>query len=234
MEMGAGGRTLDGDTVRLWDRIAGAAGVVFVVLLLLGLLTPQTPTADTLAQVIGDRLETDHLGHEMSIFLALAGVGFFLIFLAGVWSRLRRSEGGGGMFAGLFVIGGAIFAAIVLVSEGFHLALLKAATGGRRRGAAGARAARRLGGFVRPPRRCGDVRRSCAEIGTSQAFPTWLGLASGAVAVVLVFSAVQVFDEGGGDPRFRRHRRIPDDQRIGAGDQPSEMLHSGDGPNDPA
>ena len=177
--MGAPDQTLDGDTVRLWDLIGGAAGVVFVVLLLLGLLTPQTPAADTVAGVIGGRIEDDHLGHEVSAFFILAGVGFFLIFLAGVWSRLRRSEGGGGMFAGLFVVGGAIFAAILLVSEAFHLALLKAATADDDGALPALVWLADWAGLSALPAAVAMFLGAAAAIGTSQAFPTWLGLRRG-------------------------------------------------------
>jgi hypothetical protein len=63
----------------------------------------------------------------MSLLLGFLADIAFLVFLAGVWSRFRRYEGTGGMTAGLFVVAGAVFAAMILVSEGLYLAYVQAA-----------------------------------------------------------------------------------------------------------
>jgi hypothetical protein len=189
MEISSGtgsGSTLDGETVRGWDRIAGTVGVFVVLLFLARLLTPQD---------ISDTTEDNRLGHEVSIFLADAGVGFFLIFLAGVWSRLRRSEGGGGMYAGLFVVGGAAFAAVFLLSAGFDLAVLTADE-------ADVEAALlplpNWAGLSAVPAAVAMCLGAATAIVTSQAFPTWLGLLTVALGFVFLLGAFRVFGEEGG------------------------------------
>jgi hypothetical protein len=177
-------RSLDADTVRGWDRIAGTAGAFVVALFLIRLLTPQD-----LADITGD----NRRGHEVAVFLAYAGVGFFLIFLAGAWSRMRRSEGAGGMYSGLFVVGGAIFAVIVLLSATFDLAVLKADD-------ADAEAAllplAQWAGLSAGPAAVAMCLGAATAIVAGQGFPTWLGLSAVLVGFAYLLGSFGVFGEG--------------------------------------
>jgi hypothetical protein len=103
------------------------AGLVFVVLILAGFFTPDTPAADSSAEEMAAQLGADRMGHQLSLFLGFLADMAFLVFLAGLWSRLRRAEGAAGMLAALFAIAGTVFVALILVSEGLYLTLVKAA-----------------------------------------------------------------------------------------------------------
>jgi hypothetical protein len=186
MEIGSGtgsAPTLDGETVRGWDRIAGTAGMFMTVLLLIRLLTPQD---------IGDITRDNRSGHEFSIFLVYAGTGFFLIFLAGVTSRLRRSEGSAGMYSGLFVVGGAVFAAILLLSAGFDLAVLKADDS---EAEAALLPLATWAGLSAGPVAVAMCLGGATAIVTSQAFPTWLGLLALVVGFASLLGTFGVFGE---------------------------------------
>ena len=106
---------------------AAGAGLVFIALVLASFCTPDTPAADGSAEQIAAQLAADDAGNRASLLLGFLGDIAFLVFLAGLWSRLRRFEGAAALFSGLFAIAGAVFAATVAVSGGLYLALVQGA-----------------------------------------------------------------------------------------------------------
>lgn len=187
-------RTADGGSGRRWDRVTAIAGLVFIALFLAGFFTPETPSADTPGDQMVTALLADQAGHELSLFLAFLGDIAFLVFLAGVWSRLRRWEGAGGMLSGLFVVAGAVFYATILVSEGLYLALVKAAS-------ETPEAVPTLAvldnwvGAVTVPAGAAMFGGAAIAILTTRALPGWLGWLAGATGLLLLISVVAIFSD---------------------------------------
>jgi hypothetical protein len=193
------GRTADGGRAGRWDRIAAIAGLVFIVLIVASFFTPETPSADTPADQMAATIVADQAGHRLSIFLAFLGDIAFLVFLVGVWSRLRRWEGPGGMLAGLFVVSGAVFYATILVSEGLYLALVQGAT-------QNPEALPTLAvldnwvGAATVPAGVATFLGAAAAVLTTRALPAWLGWLAGLTALLLLVSILAVFSEGDEGP----------------------------------
>ncbi|TFV86266.1 DUF4386 family protein [Blastococcus sp. CT_GayMR16] len=185
---------------RKWDSIAGIAGLVFIVLIVASFFTPDTPGSDVAAERIAEEITADESGHQMSLLLGfLADLAFF-VFLAGLWSRLRRWEGPAGMLSGLVAIAGAAFVAMILVSEGIYLAFVKGATEGD---AAALPALAVLDDWVGASTVVPGTAlfaAIAAAILTTRALPAWLGWLSALAALSLLVSVLGVFqstdDEG--------------------------------------
>jgi hypothetical protein len=193
---GRTGRTGDGVAgPRNWDRIAGIAGLIFIVLLLASFFTPETPAADTPADRMAATIIADASGHELSLFLAFLSDILFLVFLAGLWSRLRRWEGVGGMFAGLFVIGGAVFYSTILVSEGLYLALVKAATSADPSVLLPLAQLDNWVGAGTLPAAVAMLVGATGAILTTRALPSWLGWLGAVTALLLLVSVAGVFED---------------------------------------
>jgi hypothetical protein len=189
------------------------AGLIFLGLIVATFFTPEVPAAapettiGKLTSVLtsgegtestGEQLAAELLAqrteHQISVFLALFGETLFFVFLAGLWSRLRRFEGPGGMLAGAFALGGAAFLSLLLVSDGLYLALVQSAVTHPDVlltlillsewvgvGAVPAAVAMLLG--------------FSGSVLTSRALPAWLGWVGGAAGVLLLVSLVGVFEE---------------------------------------
>ena len=195
----AGRRSHDengGEQARRWDQIAGIAGVVFIALIVASFFTPETPSADTAAEVIAAQLVEDQSGHRVSLLLGLLGDIAFLVFLAGLWSRLRRYEGTGGLFSGLFVVAGTVFAATIAVSEGLYLALVQGAdTAGD--DLAVLRTLVVLDNWVGAatvPAGAAMFLGVTMAVLTTRALPVWVGWLAGVTGLLLVVSLGAVFD----------------------------------------
>jgi hypothetical protein len=197
----AGRRSYDGGDVagqaRRWDQIAAIAGLVFIVLIVASFFTPETPAADSSTETIAAELAADRTAHQVSLLLAFLGDIAFLVFLAGTWSRLRRYEGVGGMFAGLFVIAGAVFAATIAVSSGLYLALVQGADD-----AEGDPAVLRTLVILDNWVGAGTVPSAVAmfigaamAILTTRALPVWLGWLAAVTGLLLVVSVGAIFDD---------------------------------------
>jgi hypothetical protein len=182
---------------RRWDQIAAIAGLVFIALIVASFFTPDTPSADSATEAIAAELQADQSAHQVSLFLGFLGDVAFLVFLAGLWSRLRRYEGVGGMFAGLFVIAGAVFAATIAVSEGLYLALVQGAdTAGD--DPAVLRTLVVLDNWVGAgtlPAGVAMLLGATMAVLTTRALPVWLGWLAGVTGVLLVVSLGAVFDD---------------------------------------
>jgi len=103
-----------------WEQRAVSCGVAFVVLFVVGLVLGAAGTVDldgTPAQVAASYDDNDTLLLASERVLVLA-VFFFLAFVAGLGSALRRVEGLGGWLAGVAVAGGAAAGVLLLVAAG--------------------------------------------------------------------------------------------------------------------
>lgn len=197
----AGRRSYDGGDVavqaRRWDQVTAIAGIVFIALVVASFFTPDTPSADSSTETIAAALAADRSAHQVSLLLGFVADIAFLVFLTGLWSRLRRYEGSGGMFSGLFVVAGAVFVATILVSEGLYLALVQ-----------GAGAAADEPGVLRTlvvldnwvgaatvPAGVAMFLGATMAVLTTRALPAWVGWLSGVTGLLLVVSLGAVFDD---------------------------------------
>jgi hypothetical protein len=99
------------------EKMSALAGVVFVVLSVIGAFIAGSPpaVADTKRQIVA--FTTDHQDSlKVASYLGGLGIVFFLFFLGVVWTRLRQAEGGSGRLAATAVMGGVATAAIAAVS----------------------------------------------------------------------------------------------------------------------
>lgn len=190
------GRAGDGVTgPRRWDRIAGIAGIIFIALLVASFFTPETPTSDTPAEEMAEAIAADAAGHELSLFLAFLGDIFFLVFFAGLWSRLRRWEGVGGLFAGLFAVAGTVFYATILVSEGLYLALVKAASNADPSALPTLAQLDDWVGATTVPAGVAMFIGATGAILTTRALPAWLGWLAAVTGLLLLVSTAGVFED---------------------------------------
>jgi hypothetical protein len=190
------GRTRYDDLERgaRWDRITAIAGLLFVVLVVASFFTPETPDSGGSAEELAAAISDDRAGHQMSLLLGFLADIAFLLFLAGVWSRLRRYEGGGGMFAGLFGLAGAALAATILVSEGLYLAYIQAAESADPSVLPTIAALDDWVGVGTVPAGVAMMIGATGAILSTHALPVWLGWLAGLNAVLLVLSLGAVFE----------------------------------------
>jgi hypothetical protein len=194
--VGAGrpGYVVDDEHAARWDRIAAAAGLLFIVLIVATFFTPETPEYGSTAEQLAADLTGDRAGHQMSLLLGFLADIAFLVFLAGVWSRFRRHEGTGGMMAGLFAIAGAAFAATILVSEGLYLALVQAAESADASTLPTIATLDYWVGLCVVPVGVAMLIGATGAILGTHALPAWLGYLSGVNAVVLVLGLGAVIE----------------------------------------
>jgi hypothetical protein len=158
--------------------------------------TPDTPSADSSTETIAAELAADQSAHQVSLLLGFLADIAFLVFLAGLWSRLRRFEGVGGLFSGLFVVAGAVFVSTILVSEGLYLALVQGAdTAGDE--PAVLRTLVVLDNWVGAatvPAGAAMFLGVTMAVLTTRALPAWVGWLAGVAGLLLVVSLGAVFD----------------------------------------
>jgi hypothetical protein len=178
-----------------WDRIAAVAGILFILLVVASFFTPETPEFDAPASELAAALTEDRSRFQMSLLFGFLADIAFLVFLAGVSSRLRRHEGTGGMFSGLFAIAGAAFAATILVSEGLYLAMVQAASTADVEATLPTLAVLDYWvGIVGIPAAVAMMIGAAGAILGTHALPVWTGWLAGLVAVLLVFSLAAVYE----------------------------------------
>ena len=187
----------DAHRARTWDMVAAVAGLAFFVLVVASFFTPETPMADDGGPSIAADIAADRTGHQWSLLLGFLGDLAFLVFLAGLWSRLRRAEGRGGMFAGLLAIGGAVFAAVIMVSEGLYLAMVTGTAEIAEDPAVFTTLAvlNDWVGFAGIPAGAALFLGAAAAIVGTHALPRWLGWWAAEISVLLIVSLGGVFQE---------------------------------------
>jgi hypothetical protein len=199
--------------IRGGDLAAGVAGLVFLGMLVATFFTPDVPAAapesaigkltsvltsgegtESTGEQLAAELVARRTDHQISVFLGLLGETVFFVFLGGLWSRLRRFEGPGGILAGIFALGGAVFLALVLVQDGLYLALVQSAVTHPDVLLTLILLSEWVGVGAVPAAVAMLVGFSGAVL-TSRALPAWLGWLGGAAGLLLVVSIVGVFEE---------------------------------------
>ncbi|MDQ0577261.1 small-conductance mechanosensitive channel [Agromyces albus] len=177
------------------DRWAAVAGLVFTALVVASFFMPDIPSSDSPAEDIAAQLAADNTAHRLSLLLGFLADVAFLVFLAGLWSRLRRWEGPAGMFAALILAAGAAFVTLMLISGGLHLALVQYASGGQPDPAvlpALTDLNQWVGAAILPPSVAMFLGATVAIL-TTRALPRWLGWLAAATAVLQLISLAGVF-----------------------------------------
>jgi hypothetical protein len=175
---------------------------VFTALVVATFFTPDTPTTDTPAEDIAAQFAGDRTAHQLSLLLGFLADTAFLVFLAGLWSRLRRWEGQAGIFAALVLAAGAAVVTLMLVSGGLYLALIQYASAGQPDPAV-LPALIVLNDWVGAaivPAGVAMFLGAAAAILTTRPLPRWLGWLAALTAVLLLISLagiVQNAPEGG-------------------------------------
>ncbi|MGY1741458.1 MULTISPECIES: DUF4386 family protein [unclassified Blastococcus] len=180
-----------------WDLVAAVAGLAFVVLVVASFFTPEVPTADDGGAAIAADIAADRTGHQWSLLLGFLADVAFLVFLAGLWSRLRRAEGRGGMWSGLVAIAGAVFTATIMVSEGLYLALVTgtAEVGDEPAVFTTLAVLNDWVGTVGIPAAAALFLGITAAVVATRTLPQWLGWWAAVVSVLLIVSLAGVFQE---------------------------------------
>ena len=176
------------------DRWAAVAGLVFTALVVASFFMPDIPSSDSPAEDIAAQLAADNTAHRLSLLLGFLADVAFLVFLAGLWSRLRRGEGPAGMFAALVLAAGAAFVTLMLISGGLHLALVQYASGQHDPAVLPALTDLNqwVGAAILAPSVAMFLGATVAIL-TTRALPRWLGWLAAATAVLQLISLAGVF-----------------------------------------
>jgi hypothetical protein len=182
---------------RRWDLVAAVAGLVFTAIVLATIASPSPPGTDVASTAIAADILAHHAGHQWSVLAGYLSEVALLFFLAGVWSRLRRSEERGGLFASAFGLSAGVFTAVLMASEGLYLALVEGA-GEAADEPAALRALVLLytwaGGSILPAG-AALMLAAAAGILATQAFPRWLSWLAAVTAVCLLLGLASIFQE---------------------------------------
>jgi len=102
-----------------FEKWGALAGVVFVVLAVVGALIAGTPpkVSDPDLKIVKYTKDNQD-ALRIGAYLAGLGIVFFMFFLGVVWTRLRRAEGGSGRLAGTAAMAGVVAITIAAVGSG--------------------------------------------------------------------------------------------------------------------
>jgi hypothetical protein len=101
------------------------------------------------------------------------------------------------MYTGLFVVAGAVFTAMVLISESIHLALSKAAEAGDQEALPALVRLDEWAGASSVPAAVAMLIGAATAMVTTWAFPGWLGALTGVVALLLIVGLLGISEEPG-------------------------------------
>jgi hypothetical protein len=184
-----------------WERWAGCAGLVVFGAILATFFLPSTPEIGVPDAELASALESDFRGFAANVYLLGIAAAAFLVFAAGLASRLRSSEGEQAGLSVLVVAGGVVFSILMLVASGVTFAL---ATAGReQRDPAALRALFELDEVVFLPAAFGlavFLLAAGAGIVAGRSLPAWLGwsaVALGAGYLVGALGLLSTDDDGG-------------------------------------
>jgi len=115
---------------RQWQRLGALTGFLFVALTFATIFAPSEPDADEPISTIAQAISEDRTAHVFFTYIGEIGAVVFLVFVAALWSMLRRAEpeAGASMVA---LMGGLGFSVIEIGRHGAFLALVEAADKGR-------------------------------------------------------------------------------------------------------
>jgi hypothetical protein len=185
---------------RQWERISAIFGILFFVAVLANFGTPETPDVDDPTAKIVSELADDRDGHVLSVYLLFLGSLFFLVFVGGLWSRLRRAEQEPGASV-LMLLGGLGTAVVVLVAGTVYLSVVEAADAGRE-----PEAVRALFELDETVFLAIGIPSSAFYAGialsalATRSLPAWLGWIAAILAVLFPITLLGIFsesDEGG-------------------------------------
>jgi hypothetical protein len=180
---------------RSWQRLGGACGALFFVVVLASFFTPETPDADDPTGQIASEIADDRTGLLLGVYLSGLASLLFLAYTAALWTRLRASELERGPSL-LLLLGGLGSTLMILGAGGVTLAMVEAADEGREPEAV--RALFELGelffigiGWTSAAFYAGAALSAL----TGGGLPRWLGWVAAALAVAFPITFLGIFSE---------------------------------------
>ena len=180
---------------RRWEQIGAVSGLLFVALLVATFFTAGTPDPDESTAEIARQVADDRTELLFNAYVGGLATIFLVVFIAVLWSVLRRAERAPGPSI-LARLGGLGTAAGVLVANGVTLALVYAAEDNRE--PAAIRALFELDsdffipiGFMLALLYAGTA----LSVLSARSLPSWLGWAAAALALAFLVGLLGMFSE---------------------------------------